>query len=101
VLIAAVIAFAFGKAAEDKSDPGSPIYRRVGKGLLHTVAWQFVLGWAAYWAFSLPNSTESVYRMVIGTLHQFNGAVLMALVVMALVWTRRLIAPAGAAVQAA
>lgn len=116
-IVVVVMAMA-GGALMTKHAGGSRGFTRVGKGLFHTVGLQFVLGWVAFFLIDwtknkvdIPKAQEIVANQVadlsrgdavsglVRTIHQVNGAVLLALAVLglALVWrrhARRLAMPA-------
>jgi hypothetical protein len=96
--LAAGMGFMHLKAAAGDAGFGR-LWKRLGKGLVHTVAWQMALGVGALWAvWTMEDpSKPTTARVILGTLHQFNGAVLLALVSLSLVWTLRLVARKGAA----
>ncbi len=101
VLLAIVTGF---KAAAAARDTGSPILRRTGMSLVHTVGLQFLLGWAALAAVMLSPTrgqppappgggeiTTPVLEAILATTHQAVGALLFAVAALAWVWTRRLL----------
>jgi hypothetical protein len=85
-------------------DPIGPALRRIGKGILVSVSLQFLLGWLAFWFVAMgaepiapPKADElatappiDTPQATITTLHQANGAVLLALATLSLVWSRRI-----------
>ncbi len=83
------------------------VYKTLGHGLLHSVGFQFILGWVALLlvmtgtgkpAIVMPGelqvadaiTTEVAVKALVRTIHQANGAVLLALAVLAIVWPRRM-----------
>ena len=83
------------------------VYKTLGHGLLHSVGFQFLMGWVALLlvmtgagkpAIVLPDelqaaeaiTTEVAVKALVRTIHQANGAVLLALAVLAVVWPRRI-----------
>ncbi|MBX9735381.1 MAG: COX15/CtaA family protein [Phycisphaerales bacterium] len=85
------------------------VYKTLGHGLLHSVGFQFVLGWVALLlvmtgankpAIVMPDqlavadaiTTEVAIKALVRTIHQANGALLLALAVLAVVWPRRMAA---------
>ncbi|MGQ0628405.1 MAG: COX15/CtaA family protein, partial [Phycisphaerales bacterium] len=93
MLLAVVLGFMLKKAAADKGDSGSRVFRLLGGAILHGAGLQFVLGWVAFLALSMTKDpAESGFRIAFGTAHQFNGALLLASAVLTVIWTRRLIA---------
>jgi len=89
-IFAAIVAFAArrGKAG----NPSERLLARIGTGLLHATNLQWLLGLAALVVVVLyPDRTNPhALRAVFGTLHQFNGALILALAVLAWVWAMRL-----------
>jgi cytochrome c oxidase assembly protein subunit 15 len=69
-----------------------PLLRRLGHGLLHGLTLQFLLGFGALLARNLvaldggPHPAD----VVVTTIHQATGALLLATTVLAVLWTRRL-----------
>lgn len=96
VLVLAIAAGAVARKNADNPRPAGPLLRRVGTGIMHSVSWQVVLGMAALIAVLLVGNQPEAHwaDVVFTTLHQFNGAVLLALATLNAVWTWRLI-PAG------
>lgn len=100
-IVVVVVAVALGAALSRSG--GSRARRRIGKGLMHTVGLQFLLGWAAFAAVLTAGSRGPVpqadqvatamdvpwWEALLATAHQVNGALLLALASLALVWTRR------------
>ncbi|HRQ73527.1 MAG TPA: COX15/CtaA family protein, partial [Phycisphaerales bacterium] len=102
-----VVGLAFAAGFLLRSRPGtdrvSRLIRRLGTGLVVVVGVQFALGWVAFWAVlttprrgpvpttdQLPHAEAvPVVEAVVATLHQANGALLIALAALAVVWTRR------------
>lgn len=73
--------------------PGVPVtLRQVGQALLYALMLQFVLGFAALFARNLgePGAPHAA-DIAITTMHQATGALVLALSVLALLWTRRLL----------
>ncbi len=99
-VIVAVLGFLL-QQAEGFSDAGR-VMRRVGKTLVVAVAFQFVIGFGA-WAVAGEGGPERVVpteaigtaaapaldRTIIATIHQANGAFLLALAALALGWSYR------------
>ncbi len=97
-IFAAIAGFS---AARGKA--GSPAERglaRLGKGLIHTTSFQWILGIAAFVAVLAYPATATEdrnwIRIITGTVHHFNGAIILALASLAAVWAVRL-APSRAA----
>ena len=69
-----------------------PLLRRLGHGLLHGLTLQFLLGFGALMARNLvaPHGGPHPADVVITTIHQATGALLLATTVLAVLWTRRL-----------
>ncbi len=72
-----------------------PVLKRLGHGFIHGLSVQFVLGFAALFARNLTADDGGPHAadVVITTFHQATGALLLALAVLAVVWTRRLLRP--------
>ncbi|MEZ4386043.1 MAG: COX15/CtaA family protein [Candidatus Krumholzibacteriia bacterium] len=72
-----------------------PVLRRLGHGLMHGVVLQFLLGFGALFARSLstPGNPHPA-DVVVTTVHQAFGALILALAVLSVLWTRRLLRPA-------
>lgn len=66
------------------------IVRAAGKGVLLTVGVQFVLGWIAFGAGGREHEAATILQALIRTVHQANGALLLALTTMLYMWTRPL-----------
>ena len=104
-LVVVGLAFAAGFVMRSRAgaDGVSRTIRRLGTGLVVVVGVQFALGWVAFWAVltaprrgPVPTSDEVPHaeavplaEALVGTLHQANGALLLALAALAVVWTRR------------
>ncbi|MCW5775168.1 MAG: COX15/CtaA family protein [Phycisphaeraceae bacterium] len=104
-LVVVGLAFAAGFLLRSRAgaDGVSRLIRRLGTGLVAVVGVQFALGWLAFWAVlstprrgPVPTSDQVPHaeavplaEALVGTLHQANGALLMALAALAVVWTRR------------
>ncbi len=104
-LVVVGLAFAAGFLLRSRAsaDGVSRLIRRLGTGLVVVVGVQFALGWLAFWAVlstprrgSVPTSEQVPHaeavplaEALVGTLHQANGALLLALAALAVVWTRR------------
>jgi cytochrome c oxidase assembly protein subunit 15 len=74
--------------------------RKTGMGLIHIVSTQFLLGFAAWGSgvLDIPSDAlpNSVWQVILPTLHQTVGALLLAWVVRLLTMTYRLLRPAEA-----
>ncbi len=105
VLLAIITGFKTAAAARNTA---SPILRRTGMSLVHTVGLQFLLGWAAFAAVMLspvrdraaaPSDGGEIetpaFEAIVATAHQAVGALLFALAALAWVWTRRLLTTKG------
>lgn len=75
-----------------------PELRRLGHGLLHGLVLQFVLGFAALLVRNLtaPDGGPHAADVVVTTIHQATGALLLATAVLAVLWSRRLLRPGPA-----
>lgn len=78
-VMAMIAAFSAGRGKD--GTPAQRLIARMGKGMVHTTAFQLLLGGAALWAVVVyANATEpALPRVLLGTLHQFNGALLLAM----------------------
>jgi cytochrome c oxidase assembly protein subunit 15 len=107
VVVAALLAgFAlFARPVRDRSaDPIGPTIHRLGRGLVGSVTIQFLLGWLAFWFVASAGKTVSppladelasappidIPQAVVATLHQANGALLLALTTLGVVWMKRI-----------
>ncbi|MBL8991105.1 MAG: COX15/CtaA family protein [Phycisphaerae bacterium] len=112
VLLAMLTAFNLSARLAPIASPGNAPARvaRAARGLVHAVGFQFLLGWVAfYFALSsgkrhIPTSDQLADApdiawgdSLIRTIHQANGALLLALAVVCLVWSLRLNRPASPA----
>jgi cytochrome c oxidase assembly protein subunit 15 len=68
-----------------------PIVRRTGRWIVVAVGLQFILGWATFSMGGKGVAAESPGQALIRTVHQANGAFLLALAVLGFVWAKRLI----------
>ncbi len=80
---------------------GQPILERLGRALLVFLGLQIALGIGALLVLSQAGNAESsaLLRVLVTTLHQANGAILLATTALLWAWNRRLLevpAPAGA-----
>jgi len=73
-----------------------PTLRRVGHALMHGLAIQFLVGFVALYARGLTEQLGRPHSLdvVITTVHQALGALILASAVLAVLWTRRLLRPA-------
>jgi heme A synthase len=99
-----LIIFVGGRAWAKHAD--LPPLPRLGKAMLHTVGLQIVLGVAAtiaVWSRPSAPPTSSgaatpvgvipLWEVVVTSAHQATGALLLALAILTMVWTRRLLSP--------
>lgn len=98
-----IVGMAVAAGSALRAGAAGALPRRVGTGLIAVVALQFVLGWVALWAvFAHPDpgapptadalegaAPVPTAAAVIPTLHQVNGALLLALAVIGWAWCRR------------
>ncbi len=72
-----------------------PILKRLGHGMLHGLALQLILGFVALYARNLTTVDGGPHAadVIITTIHQALGALLLATAVLAVIWTRRLLRP--------
>lgn len=100
VILAVALGAMLSKRTDDQAP--APATRRIGKGLMHVVALQFLLGWGAFIAVMMGGSRGPVpeagaiaaapdvpwWEALVATLHQANGALLLALTALAVTFTR-------------
>ncbi len=74
-----------------------PILKRLGRAVIHVVSFQILLGIGAVISRSMLESSGSPtpVSVIIRTAHQATGAILLAYSVLLMLWTRKLLAPAG------
>ena len=74
--------------------PAASVLARLAGGLMHGVGLQLLLGVAALWAVLVYGRQQPPHwsDVLLTTLHQFNGALLLALAALVVVWARRLLA---------
>ncbi len=72
-----------------------PVLQRLGPKLLGLVSFQLMLGVGALAVTSMPGSEDGPWLgdVIVTTMHQATGAALLALTVMVVIWTHRLLAP--------
>lgn len=89
-ILAAIVGFSAGRGKA--GSPTERLVARLGKGVIHATNLQWALGLGALWAVMVfPNLAEPhTARIVLGTVHQFNGAVILACAVLTGVWAYRL-----------
>ena len=110
VVLAPIVGARLARAASEGGAPGQS--RRIGKAISHATAFQFLLGWGALAGAMMGSSRGPVplhtqlaeaarvplWEVVLTTLHQANGAILLVMAGLAVVWTcRRLHAAGGGA----
>lgn len=74
--------------------PARPVLPRLGNALLYGLAAQFILGFGALFArnLSTPGNPHPA-DVAVTTVHQALGALILAMAVLAALWTRRLLQP--------
>jgi cytochrome c oxidase assembly protein subunit 15 len=95
-LVTGVLIFAAGRAWSINRDV--PVLPRVGRAMLHTVGLQIALGvvaMIAVWSRPVESTHIPVWEVVVTTAHQATGAVLLAMSVLLMAWTRRLLRAAS------
>lgn len=114
VIMAPILGARLGKSGDPATgipDP-APAARNIGKALMHATGFQFLLGWGALAGAWMGRSRGPVplhtqlreadpvplWEIVLTTLHQANGAILLAAAGLAVVWTLRRVDPKPAAV---
>jgi cytochrome c oxidase assembly protein subunit 15 len=71
-----------------------PVLRRLGNALLYGLAAQFILGFGALFARNLSSpGNPHPADVAVTTVHQALGALILAVAVLAALWTRRLLQP--------
>jgi len=91
VLVFAVIAGFSARAVPGERLGMGPILRRIGAWTVGVVGFQFILGWIAFLMGGREVPAANAEQALIRTLHQANGALVLALAVLAFTWTRRLL----------
>lgn len=103
VIMVSIAAFLL-RSRQDTQTALSKTLRRLGTGLIVVVAVQFLLGWLAFAVVLMsghrgpaPLATEletakpiAAYAVLVGTAHQANGALLLALLTMAAAYIRQM-----------
>jgi cytochrome c oxidase assembly protein subunit 15 len=77
-------------------NPGQPVLRRLGLTLSGLVGLQLLLGFGAYLATRGAGAPPPAVDLIVSTLHQWTGAVLLALAVSVSCWNHRLLKPLDA-----
>jgi len=91
VLVFALLAgFAAGALPRNATGPAL-IVRRCGPWLIGVVILQFLLGWATFSLGGRELKAAGAGQALLRTVHQANGALLLALAVTAFFWTRRVL----------
>jgi cytochrome c oxidase assembly protein subunit 15 len=91
VLLFAVVAGFSATAVAGELGGIGPVLRRCGRWLVGVVALQFLLGWATFGMGGGGLQAETGGQALLRTAHQANGALLLALAVLAFIWTRRML----------
>ncbi len=91
VVIFAVIAGFSARAVTGAHGGMGAILRRIGAWVVGVIAFQFVLGWIAFLAGGRDAKAAGMGEALIRTVHQANGALVLALAVLGFVWARRLL----------
>jgi cytochrome c oxidase assembly protein subunit 15 len=105
-IIVVLLAVAAGFAAQGlraRAGRGHHAYDvmgKVGTGVVAVVGLQFLLGWVAFAVGGRGHEAESVVQALIRTVHQANGALLLALATVLYMWSRAM-APRRPAAEAA
>jgi heme A synthase len=76
---------------------GDPVLRRLGRATIWLVSIQVTLGVLAFAAVSTraPGAPPDAFEVLAATAHQANGALLLGVAVLLLVWQRRLLTPSS------
>ena len=102
VIVAIVASFMMQRS--DRESREGALMRRIGTWIIGTVAVQFMLGWVAFALVTTADDRGGVplydemaaapdvpaLEALVATLHQANGALLLALATLAAVWTLRM-----------
>jgi heme a synthase len=91
VVLMAMMAGFSARTATGQYGGIGPILRRVGGMIIAVVGLQFILGWIAFLAAGRDAAAATAGQALIRTIHQANGALVLALAVLAFTWTRRLL----------
>ena len=77
------------------TNPGQPLLRRLGLTLAGLIGVQLFLGFGAYLATrgAVSGTLPEAADLIVSTLHQWTGAVLLALAVTIFCWNHRLLRP--------
>lgn len=75
------------------------IIRRCGIALLTFVSLQFLLGWATFSMGGKALAADSPAQALIRTIHQADGGILLAVVSVGFVWTKRLLRVSTASIS--
>ena len=93
-MVTGVLIFAAGRAWGVNRE--LPVLPRIGRAMVHTVGLQIALGivaMIAVWSRPQGGTSIPVWEVVFTTAHQATGALLLALSVLLMAWTRRLLRP--------
>lgn len=92
VAVLVVVVSARGKRLRGAPGPTGRVLARLATGLTHALGLQLLLGVAALTVVLLygKHPPTAMTVVVLTTLHQFNGAVLLAMGSLVMVWARRL-----------
>lgn len=92
-IVTALAVFVGGRLWAFNKD--QPVLPRLGKAMIHTVSLQLLLGIVALVSVIMARSVEgvSIFEVAMTTAHQATGALLLAIAVLTMLWTRRLLAP--------
>jgi len=92
-VVTLMVVFVGGRAMSINRD--LPPLKRLGKGLFHSVGLQLALGVVAMllvWGRTMETPIP-IAAVVVTSMHQIVGAILLAFATMLALWTRRLLAP--------
>lgn len=104
VAVVVAIVASFMMQRSDRESREGKLMRRIGTWIIGTVAVQFMLGWVAFALVTTADDRGGVplydemasapdvpaLEALVATLHQANGALLLALATLAAVWTLRM-----------
>jgi succinate dehydrogenase/fumarate reductase cytochrome b subunit len=66
------------------------VVRAIGIALAGFAIFQFMLGWLAFLVAGRDLKAQSIQDALVRTIHQADGAILLAIAVAAFVWGRKL-----------
>lgn len=91
VLVLALLAGLTLSTAGEDLGPRKRTFERIGSWMLAVVVVQFLLGWVAFFVGGRAHVPTSEIQAIVRTVHQANGALLLALATAGFVWSRRVV----------